>query len=210
MDSAADQSDGFRMAVLVEGGVALFALILAWLFAVPLRDMLPVDTQALGWQIVLGVAATLPMLAMFFWLICSRQPAMRKLREQVDWLMRELFPAGNVGQFALVAVLAGVGEELLFRGVIQSLLGRWTTPLTGLIFASLLFGFAHALSRLYFLLATLIGVYLGAIVLQTNDLIAPMTAHSLYDFLALLYLSRHPLPTPGNSFSENVDRDVTD
>lgn len=96
-----------------------------------------------------------------------------------------------MAQFALVAVLAGVGEELLFRGVLQTLLIRWTTLIVGLLAASLLFGLAHALSRIYFLLATLIGLYLGCLVIQCNDLVSVMVAHALYDFLALAYLSRH-------------------
>ena len=32
----------------------------------------------------------------------------------------EMFPGGSVPQFAMVAALAGVGEELLFRGVLQT------------------------------------------------------------------------------------------
>jgi membrane protease YdiL (CAAX protease family) len=46
------------------------------------------------------------------------------------------------------------------------------------------------LSKLYFFLATAIGLCFGALVLQYNDLVAPMVAHSLYDFFALAYLSR--------------------
>ena len=53
-------------------------------------------------------------------------------------------------QFAMVAALAGVGEELLFRGVLQTKLGEWTTPLIGLLLASFIFGLAHALSRSVF------------------------------------------------------------
>jgi membrane protease YdiL (CAAX protease family) len=101
-----------------------------------------------------------------------------------------MFPEGRVGQLALVALLAGVGVELLFRGVIQSLLIHWTTPAAGLLLASLAFGAAHALSKLYFLLATLIGLCFGWVVLHYHDLVAPMVAHTVYDFVALVYLSR--------------------
>jgi membrane protease YdiL (CAAX protease family) len=101
-----------------------------------------------------------------------------------------MFPTASIPQFALIAVLAGVGEELLFRGVLQTLLVSWTTPMLGLAISSLLFGAAHALSKLYFLLATVIGVCFGWMVLQYHDLVASMVAHSLYDFVALIYLAR--------------------
>jgi hypothetical protein len=118
------------------------------------------------------------------------RPTLRRLREQVQWLVGEMFPRATIGQFALVALLAGTGEELLFRGVFQSLLVDWTNPAAGLILTSLLFGAAHALSKLYFVLATLIGVCFGWLVLQYDDLVAPMVAHSVYDFVALVYLSK--------------------
>jgi membrane protease YdiL (CAAX protease family) len=182
--------NGFAMAVLVEGGLALVAVLLAWVFRVPLREQMPANSEQLVYAIARGVLVTLPMLAVFLWLVHSSRASLRELREQVEWLIGEMFPSASPAQFALVALLAGVGEELLFRGVLQPVFGQWTTPVTGMIVASLLFGAAHALSKLYFLLATAIGLCFGWLTLQYNDLVAPMLAHSLYDFFALSYLTR--------------------
>jgi membrane protease YdiL (CAAX protease family) len=178
------------MAVIVEGGLALVALFFAWLFRVSLRDMFPTFGKPLASAIVRGVLATLPMLVIFWLLVNSNWPMMRQLQEQVEWLISEMFPNGGIGQFAMVAVLAGVGEELLFRGALQTTLGNWTTPVIGLVITSLLFGAAHALSKLYFLFAVAVGGFLGWMTLKYNDLVAPMVAHGVYDFLALAYLSR--------------------
>jgi uncharacterized protein len=178
------------MAVVVEGSLALVAVLLAWMFAVPLREQMPASGEQLAYAILRGVLVTLPMIAVFLWLVHSSRATLRELRQQVEWLIAEMFPAASASQFALVALLAGVGEELLFRGVLQHVIAHWATPLTGLIIASLLFGLAHALSKLYFFLATAIGLCFGGLVLQYNDLVAPMVAHSLYDFFALSYLSR--------------------
>jgi membrane protease YdiL (CAAX protease family) len=191
MTKSASQSDGFAMAVMVEGGLAVLAVMLAWLFRVPLGDLIAPWGLPLLWAAVRGLVVTLPMLAIFWWLMHWDRPTLRRLREQVRWLIGEMFPDAYLSQFALVALLAGVGEELLFRGVIQSLLVGWTTPLIGLLITSVLFGAAHALSKLYFALATLIGVYFGWLVLRYDDLVAPMVAHSVYDFVALVYLSRY-------------------
>jgi membrane protease YdiL (CAAX protease family) len=190
MPKPGSSADGFAMAVIVEGSLAMLGLVLAWLFRVPLRQLIPDGGTPFAWAIARGLAITVPMLAIFWWLMHWDRPTLRRLREQVEWLVGEMFPDARIAQFALVALLAGVGEELLFRGVIQTLLVDWSTPLAGLLIASLLFGAAHALSKLYFVLATLIGLCFGWLVLRYDDLIAPMIAHSLYDFVALVYLSR--------------------
>jgi membrane protease YdiL (CAAX protease family) len=190
MESADQRSDGFAMAVVVEGGLACIGLLLAWLFQVPLREMFPPMGAPLVAATTRGLLATLPMLAIFWVLVNSSWPPLRGLRKQVQWLITEMFPAASIGQFAMVAVLAGVSEELLFRGVIQTKLAIWTTPLAGLVITSILFGLAHALSKAYFVFAVVVGLFLGWLTLQYNDLVAPMVAHGVYDFLALVYLSR--------------------
>jgi membrane protease YdiL (CAAX protease family) len=190
MAETEQRPNGFALAVVVEGGLALVAIFLAWLFRIPLREQIPASGDQLAYALARGVLVTLPMFAVFLWLVHSSWAPLRELRRQVDWLIAEMFSAASSAQFALIALLAGVGEELLFRGVLQSFIGRWTTPIIGLVITSLLFGLAHALSKLYFFLATAIGLCFGGLVLQYNDLVAPMVAHSLYDFLALTYLSR--------------------
>jgi membrane protease YdiL (CAAX protease family) len=194
MDAPAQRSDGFAMAVVVEGGLALVAVVAAWLFHVSLRELFPGDRASLLSAIVRGLLATIPMLAAFWILVNSDWQMMRQLREQVEWLISEMFPRGNLAQFATVAVLAGVGEELLFRGSLQTALVHWTTPAIGLVITSLLFGLAHALSKLYFLFAVVVGAFLGWMTLRYNDLLSPIIAHGLYDFLALAYLSRRKQP----------------
>lgn len=178
------------MAVAVEGGIALIAVFLAWLFGVPLRDQIPKLGIPLFLAVGRGLAATVPMLVAFWWLVHSDRPTLRQLRHQVDRLMSEMFPNASVGQLALIATLAGVGEELLFRGVLQTILSWWSTPIVGIVITGFLFGLAHALSRIYFLLAAVIGLYLGGLAWYFNDLIAPITAHGVYDFVALVYLCR--------------------
>ena len=190
MAETQQRPNGFAIAVLVEGGLALVAVLLAWLFRVPLREQIPSNGEELAYSVVRGVLVTLPMFVVFLWLVHSSLASLQELCKQVEWLIAEMFPAASLAQFALIALLAGVGEELLFRGVLQSLIGHWTTPILGLVITSLLFGLAHALSKLYFFLATAIGLCFGGLVLQYNDVVAPMVAHALYDFFALTYLSR--------------------
>jgi membrane protease YdiL (CAAX protease family) len=183
--------NGFAMAVVVEGGLAVAGLVLAWLFGLELRDQIPSGWPQLGAAVLRGLSVTVPMLLVFLWLVHSSRATLQQLRRQVESLIGEMFPTASMAQFAFVALLAGVGEELLFRGVLQTLIGQWTTPVFGLAITSLLFGLVHALSKLYFVMAALIGLCFGWLVFHYNDLVAPMVAHSLYDFIALLYLSQH-------------------
>jgi membrane protease YdiL (CAAX protease family) len=88
----------------------------------------------------------------------------------------------------LISLAAGVGEELLFRGLLQAAIADWLHPWAGLGIASLVFGLAHSITRTYAVLATLLGAYLGGLWLACDNLLAPMITHALYDFLALLYL----------------------
>ena len=178
------------MAVVIEGGLALLAVVLAWLVSVPLRDLFPTTGELLVRSVVRGLLATLPLLVIFWLLVNSNWPMMRALRDQVQWLIDEMFPSRSIAQFAVVALLAGVGEELLFRGAAQSILAKWTSPMIGLAATSLLFGLAHALSKLYFIFAVVVGAFLGWMTLEYNDLVAPMVTHAFYDFLALVYLAR--------------------
>jgi membrane protease YdiL (CAAX protease family) len=190
MNSHTEHSGGFRLAILIEGSLGLAAVLLAWLFGVPLREQFAATAADAAWAATRGVVATLPLLAGFWWLVHAQSPGLRKLREQVLRMVREMFCDAPLGQLALIAGLAGVSEELLFRGVLQTLVGRWTTPLVGLVVASLIFGVLHAMSRLYFVLATLVGAYLGWLLLEFSDLVAPIVTHALYDFVALAYLCR--------------------
>jgi len=115
---------------------------------------------------------------------------MLRLREQVESLVGRLFAGARWWALAAVAFAAGVGEELLFRGALQPLAERPLGPTTGLAAISFVFGALHAASAAYFVLATVVGAYLGWLAQHYNDLIAPITVHAVYDFAALLLLTR--------------------
>ena len=135
-----------------------------------------------------GLAATVPMLGLLGLLIRSRWSPLVELRQQVDELLGKLFYHSNFWEMALISFAAGVCEELLFRGVLQQLLQQWIDPPLALLLVGLLFGLAHAMSAAYFVLATLAGIYLGWLALACGNLVPPMIAHGLYDFVALWYL----------------------
>lgn len=162
-------------------------------------------------EIALGALATLPLFGFLVWSVRTRFAPTRSILDFLDRAMLPRVASWSLAQLAAVSVLAGVGEEALFRGVLQPLAGRWLGPAVGLLLVSLLFGLVHAVNRAYLLVTTIMGLYLGGLYLGRESLLAPITCHALYDLLALTYLlgirartvssCRPPHSEPGNTTS---------
>jgi uncharacterized protein len=185
------------LAIAVEGGLAVVAFAIGWLFgywpAIGMGWASPAASEQLE-AIGLGVIATLPPLVAL--VILDRVPIapLDRVRQIAEYAIREMFPNPRLWQLALVAAMAGLGEELLFRGLVQAGLARLIGGVAGvwiaLVIASLVFGVFHWLSTTYALLAALAGVYFGWLLIATGSLWPPILAHALYDFVALWYLLR--------------------
>lgn len=169
-----------------EGGLLLLAMLLGWLFDLPLASLTQPTWQG-TWQ---GLLAILPMLLLL--LATTHLPVgpLRRIREILEESFLPLFRESRFPDLVLVTLLAGLGEEWLFRGVLQAGLAAWMNPWLAVALASLLFGLAHAITPAYAVLAGLIGVYFGAIFLITGDLYVVVFAHAVYDLIALEYLLR--------------------
>jgi len=186
------------LAIVFELSLGAVALIVGWLLGhSPLSRVSSGLTQLL-WFAALGAAATVPMLlGLLASLACPFEPFVR-LRRLVAELVPRLFPGAGLLELTLVSMAAGIGEELLFRGLVQDGLSRWPGDPFGVWFglavASVLFGLAHPVSPLYVLLATLNGAYLGWLLIATGSLVTPVVAHATYDLLALVLVSRRLRP----------------
>jgi membrane protease YdiL (CAAX protease family) len=183
------------MAVVVEGGLVLLAIGLGWLF-----DHRPLEHLQLDWHAGLwGLAAALPMLVVFTAMVCWPIGPLRAIKKFTDTIIRPLMATCTFVDLFGISLLAGVGEEMLFRGLMQDLFSHWINLWLAVILASVLFGLMHAVTPTYALLATLIGVYLGVVYVWTGNLLAPIIAHGLYDFVVLLYLAYTPGPDEPSS-----------
>ena len=140
--------------------------------------------------VAVGMAGALPMLALLLWCLRTTWGPMRRLVALVEERLGPHLVGASAGGIVLLALLAGLGEELLFRGVIQVWLAERTSLWLAVIAAGLLFGAGHWLSASYALLASLIGVYLGLLFVVSGNLLAPIVAHAAYDVVALLVLAR--------------------
>ena len=196
-DDPGSSRDITVLAILFEGGLALVALAVGWsvghepLATISLTaETLPSHGVAALW----GVAATLPMLAGLAVIDRLDMRPFVRLRRALKEIVVPVFSGATILQLALISLAAGIGEEMFFRGLVQDGLAATIAEPTGmwigLAVASLVFGLLHCITVTYAVLATLVGVYLGGLFILTGDLTAPIVAHGLYDFLALIYLVR--------------------
>jgi uncharacterized protein len=175
-------------AFLGEGALLLIGLL--WML---LRDLpfawsdtprVPLAAAAaLGLSTASGLAAIQFVLLR---LVPERGPV-RALRRLYRELLFPLFRGSTPLEILVISVLAGIGEEVLFRGAMQ--------PEWGLIATSLVFGLFHVGGRLTVALgiwAACTGALLGWLTIATGGLLAPIVAHIAYDALALSYLRWGP------------------
>lgn len=190
-----DRSRLILLGVAFEGGMLALALVLgALLGRAPFGTLRPDPRDAL-----LGLAAVLPLLALLPLIEKARWSPLEGLRRDLDRIVEGLFARARTADLALLSIMAGLGEEALFRGVIQpALQGIWG-PARAVVATGALFGLAHFVSPSYALYAGLVGVYLGLLLLIPGNILVPIVVHAVYDFVALTWLVRSRRPSRGGS-----------
>jgi membrane protease YdiL (CAAX protease family) len=196
------------MAAIFEGSLVVVAIALGWLLDSAPLTTLSADARGL----LVGVVAVVPPLVLL--VLCLKLPVapFSHVLRVVDELLVPLFKNCGWIEMAGIATLAGIGEEMLFRGVLQATAANWTGRLLGAqdwpwgtaaaawmaaVAVAVLFGLMHAVNTSYAILAGLIGLYLGGAWIITGNLMVPITAHALYDFVALAYLVKIRKPKQG-------------
>jgi len=186
-------------ATVFELGLGVVALAVGALLRFDPLATLPStsDVSSIVSGILIGLAATAPMLVALY-VIGERPGVLEDVKELVQEQLVPHFSRLTIFEIALISVAAGIGEEILFRGLIQNGLAAWIGPPLGLaaalILASLAFGCSHWLSSTYAAVGTLVGMYLGALLIVSDQLLAPMVTHAVYDFVAIIYLVRKRPP----------------
>jgi len=203
-----DRSPTASAMVGLELTLALAAIGLAWLIGhspwIGMRwteETVADQLSAMGLGVIAAAPILVVMLAAYRWPIGP----LRSVREVTSRQLVPLFEGLSVAEKAAVSLAAGLGEELLFRGLGQAALIDWiggpSGMWIGLLVASVVFGACHWLNRTYAVLATIMGVYFGLLLLWTGNLWTPILAHAVYDFVALLVLgsAENRIPEPAKS-----------
>lgn len=198
-----DRNQFLNLGALVEGGLVLLAFGFGWLAGISPTARLNLNLPAL----LLGLVGTVPLLAGFALFRRSTWPPLVEIDRQLQETIVPLLARCRWYDLVLMALLAGVSEELLFRGVLQPWMSRYGL-VWGLVISNVLFGLAHMITPLYALLAGLAGVYFGLMSLidwtgEPAGLLAPIVAHALYDWLAFVLLVRAWRREQGEAGSEH-------
>ncbi len=87
----------------------------------------------------------------------------------------------------VLGIVAGWGEEWLFRGVFQTLLTEKFSSQIGLGVSCIVFGLLHAVTPIYALLAGMASLFFGKMYIVSHNLAVPMVCHAVYDIAALMW-----------------------
>ena len=136
---------------------------------------------AVGYQLLIGLGAGLAAAGIIIF-FSTRRPVQPVLD---DFTIFRMIKSTKFSRFDRIQVsfFAGVGEELLFRGAMQPLIGIW---LTSLIFIAIhgYISFKSAGHVLFTVLLFGLSMMLGYL-FEFAGLFAAMTAHAVYDLVML-------------------------
>jgi uncharacterized protein len=170
------------LAVVGEGALAIAGGV--WLYAAGH----PVQLGATPSAVAAGLAVAVVLGAGQWWLQVhgpDREPV-TSLRHLQRTVFEPLFAPLSLAEVLAISALAGIGEEIFFRGALQAAFG-WPV-------ATLAFGLCHiGVGRRSWVLgawATVAGGAMAWLAIATHGLAAPIVAHAVYDLAALLWLRR--------------------
>ena len=173
-------------AVFFEGGLAPLSLLLGWLLGHPPLEHFAWSLRDATWGVLAAIPLTLMFLAMLRWPIGP----LARVKKFCDTEVVPMLEKSTWAEIALISLSAGVGEEMLFRGVVQDSLTGWLGLSLGAVAGEPAlrpdasdFGNLHVIMRHF--LASIWGVWFVG-----GNLLTVMVTHALYDFAALAYLLR--------------------
>ncbi len=186
--SAAPKDDPKLLAIALAGTAFLgvIAFVLSVVTATPLAPQFQ-------WSVLdafIGVVGAVPLCLFLWWFMTTRRPVYVRFREdQIDFFSQIGFRFTPL-RIVLMAMFAGIFEEVLFRGALQSALVKISPLLVAILVSNLIFGAVHWRTSLYALIASVIGVWMGVLFALTNNLITPILTHAVYDLIALWVTAR--------------------
>lgn len=178
-----------RTFLIVLGGTLLLGFAaygFSLLLDTPFQEQFRWDAR----DMAAGVAAVAPMTLFLWWFTSTRLEHLSSFRRSQIKFFSEIGFRFTPLRIVLMSLGAGICEELFFRGVLQTWTDRYAHVAIAIVASNVVFGLLHMRTALYAIIAGLVGMYLGALYAITGNLLAPMTAHALYDAVALEYTRR--------------------
>jgi membrane protease YdiL (CAAX protease family) len=183
---AFDESESDQLFV---SGTA-FEFVLVGVAAI-LGKLLSVSALGAGFELspstlAAGVLWTIPPLAFVGSIRLLKLEALEEIEKITEEFARRLFVKRPDWQLALFCFAAGVGEEMLFRGIFHQKLELLFGFAPAAVTVGVGFGLAHNLSPAYFIISGLSSCIFSVMFANSgNNIVIPVVAHALYDLIAL-------------------------
>ncbi len=181
-----DPDNFFKTACYFESALILVAIALGWIANINPFEYIIFNEQA----VINGILGTFPLCLIFIALNQLQLDSLQKIRQVLHQTLGPSLSKHHWTDLFVLAAIAGISEEILFRGVIQPWMEDSWGLMAGLLASSVLFGLVHAVTALYFMMATMVSIYLGLYLDydNTRNLLTPIIIHGLYDFFAFVVI----------------------
>jgi len=161
----------------------LFCLLCVSLLLAAIAGLSPLQT--IHWSLrdfIIGMGGA-GLMVLAFGFITS-------VRDQAEKILGPALADCRWYDLLILAILVGLIEELLFRGVLEPWIARWN-PIFAFCSVNLFFGLLHSVSCLYAIIATLLGGFLSLLAHGPGDfnLLRPIVAHAVYDYIGFVWLA---------------------
>ncbi|MCD0458813.1 CPBP family intramembrane glutamic endopeptidase [Roseiconus lacunae] len=192
---------GFELAIGVVG------LIVASIVGFDARAYLPriedVQPLAILKDIGIGIVASVPMLIVVYALLQIPHRSIDAIKRLSDAPTMKAILSFSYPELIVLSICAGIGEELAFRGCLLPWFTAIDDPsasiinpydvgdgfavalpsllIAAIIFSSVAFGLLHPITKLYVVIASLMGVYFAMLLIVTESLLIPIVAHAAFD-----------------------------
>ena len=179
------------------------SLLAAWLFSTNTGKYLQADRKASPYTLLLVLVSlfiAVPVMNFVTYYntkldlpdgLSGLENAMKTMEESAGKLTELFLESNSYGDlavnFLMIAILPAIGEEFLFRGILQKLFIDWTKSIhVGVILAAFIFSFIHF--QFYgFIPRFLLGLYFGYLLVWSSSIWVPVAAHLINNGIAVVY-----------------------
>lgn len=213
-DETPEQPSIFPL-VVFELGFGVVGILLAWGFGLWTDHRVesigyPFDSRS--WpdaarHVIVGLLWSVPLLIAINLIRRLPLEAIKKLETWSDEHLLPMIRDRSLFELSLIAISAGLGEELFFRWALQTgfttlIPGPWGIAL-GLGLGAVIFGLLHAITPTYGIIAGALGLVIGIELLVTESLVAAITTHVFYDFVVIVAAVREDQRTRQTNNSQD-------
>ncbi|MEZ4754854.1 MAG: type II CAAX endopeptidase family protein [Bdellovibrionota bacterium] len=178
------------LAILAEG--LLFILGCIWIYIRSLEYQFYYSLEA----VLISICFTLLLLAfnIFAFEVSKKSVYLNRIFQDFfkTWI-KPLCKNLSIQGSLIVAITSGLGEELFFRGALNTEIINQLGTLTGLLIGSFLFAYLHFIKVSFdlipiLILYTFVGLIFSLIYYLSGNLLIPILTHCFYNFSVIIYI----------------------